>query len=61
MLNIFKNYSAKTSLLDDFDFYENREKLFRSQKKAMDARPAQGVYGNANYQVSSSSIVYNAS
>ncbi|KAK7331577.1 hypothetical protein VNO80_28313 [Phaseolus coccineus] len=50
MLNIFKNYSTKTSLLDDFDFYESREKLFRSQKKTMHARPEQGVYGNANYQ-----------
>lgn len=26
MLNIFKSYSAKTSLLDDFSFYEIREK-----------------------------------
>ncbi|XP_050211552.1 YTH domain-containing protein ECT3 [Mercurialis annua] len=26
MLKIFKKYSAKASLLDDFDFYENREK-----------------------------------
>ncbi|WVY92343.1 hypothetical protein V8G54_031431 [Vigna mungo] len=50
MLNIFKNYSAKTSLLDDFDFYENRERLFRSEKKTMHARPEQGAYGNANYQ-----------
>lgn len=57
MLNIFKNYSAKTSLLDDFDFYENRERLFRSEKKTMHARPEQGAYGNANYQVSSISIV----
>jgi len=61
MLNIFKNYSAKTSLLDDFDFYENREKVLRSQKKTIHARPEQGVYGNANYQVSSISIVCNAS
>ncbi|KAJ9174726.1 hypothetical protein P3X46_013340 [Hevea brasiliensis] len=27
MLKIFKSYSAKTSLLDDFNFYENREKI----------------------------------
>lgn len=32
MLKIFKSYPAKTSLLDDFDFYENREKLCRSQR-----------------------------
>ncbi|RYR11741.1 hypothetical protein Ahy_B04g069260 isoform B [Arachis hypogaea] len=34
MLNIFKSYSAKTSLLDDFDFYENREKLLCSDKRS---------------------------
>ncbi|XVE48559.1 hypothetical protein DITRI_Ditri01bG0011400 [Diplodiscus trichospermus] len=32
MLNIFKNYSAKTSLLDDFGFYENREKTLNAKK-----------------------------
>ncbi|KAF7803588.1 YTH domain-containing protein ECT4 isoform X2 [Senna tora] len=31
MLNIFKRYLAKTSLLDDYDFYLNRDKLFRAQ------------------------------
>lgn len=35
MLQIFKNYSAKTSLLDDFTFYENREKsLIEKKNKA---------------------------
>lgn len=59
MLNIFRSYTAKTSLLDDFDFYERREKLFRSQRstKHKHARPEQEVYGNDNYQVRS--IVYN--
>ncbi|XVE94190.1 hypothetical protein REPUB_Repub01dG0260400 [Reevesia pubescens] len=32
MLNIFKSYSAKTSLLDDFGFYENREKTLNAKK-----------------------------
>lgn len=32
MLNIFKNYAAKTSILDDFDFYENREKVMVQKK-----------------------------
>ncbi|KAG4939951.1 hypothetical protein AAZX31_16G002800 [Glycine max] len=52
MLNIFRSYTAKTSLLDDFDFYERREKLFRSQRSTKDkhARPEQEVYGNDNYQ-----------
>ncbi|KAL4380348.1 hypothetical protein AHAS_Ahas04G0024500 [Arachis hypogaea] len=44
MLNIFKSYSAKTSLLDDFDFYENREKLLRSDKKS------KGIGGSEQYR-----------
>lgn len=32
MLKIFKSYSAKTSLLDDFDFYENRETLLKANR-----------------------------
>ncbi|KAI7748544.1 hypothetical protein M8C21_024112 [Ambrosia artemisiifolia] len=32
MLEIFKTYSAKTSLLDDLSFYENREKLIKAKR-----------------------------
>ncbi|KAJ6835754.1 uncharacterized protein M6B38_330070 [Iris pallida] len=32
MLNIFKNYSSKTSILDDFDFYENRQKTMHYKR-----------------------------
>ncbi|XP_022748688.1 uncharacterized protein LOC111298199 isoform X2 [Durio zibethinus] len=32
MLNIYKSYSAKSSLLDDFGFYENREKTPNAKK-----------------------------
>ena len=32
MLNIFKSYSAKSSLLDDFGFYENQEKTLNAKK-----------------------------
>ncbi|KAG2324480.1 hypothetical protein Bca52824_007208 [Brassica carinata] len=32
VLNIFKNYAAKTSILDDFDFYENRERVMVQKK-----------------------------
>ena len=32
VLNIFKSYAAKTSILDDFDFYENREKVMVQKK-----------------------------
>lgn len=34
MLKIFKSYSAKTSLLDDFDFYENREMLLKANRSS---------------------------
>nr|GEW49442.1 YTH domain-containing protein [Tanacetum cinerariifolium] len=32
MLEIFKSYSPKTSLLDDLTFYENREKLLKARR-----------------------------
>lgn len=32
MLKIFKNFTSKTSLLDDFIFYENREKSLRVKR-----------------------------
>ncbi|KAK8957936.1 hypothetical protein KSP39_PZI001485 [Platanthera zijinensis] len=32
MLNIFKNYSAKTSILDDFGFYESRQKAMQDKR-----------------------------
>ncbi|XAR49739.1 hypothetical protein NMG60_11033027 [Bertholletia excelsa] len=32
MLKIFKNYISKTSLLDDFMYYENRQKIMQEEK-----------------------------
>lgn len=32
ILSIFKNYSAKTCVLDDFTFYEDREKVLKSKR-----------------------------
>lgn len=32
MLKIFKGYSLKTSLLDDFMYYENRQKMLQEEK-----------------------------
>ncbi|KAK9276099.1 hypothetical protein L1049_005630 [Liquidambar formosana] len=32
MLNIFKNYESFSSILDDFDFYENRQKAMQERK-----------------------------
>ncbi|KAL5219870.1 hypothetical protein ABZP36_024583 [Zizania latifolia] len=32
MLNIFKSFPCKTSILDDFDFYENRQKVMQDRR-----------------------------
>lgn len=32
MLNIFKNFVSKTSILDDFDFYESRQKVMQEKR-----------------------------
>lgn len=32
MLKIFKNYDARTSILDDFDFYDERERALKERK-----------------------------
>ncbi|PSR97858.1 Phosphatidylinositol kinase [Actinidia chinensis var. chinensis] len=32
MLKIFKNHAAKASLLDDFMYYENRQKIMQEEK-----------------------------
>ncbi|XP_058090169.1 YTH domain-containing protein ECT2-like isoform X6 [Magnolia sinica] len=38
MLEIFKNYPAKTSILDDFDFYEDQEKSKSSNHSSAHSR-----------------------
>lgn len=40
MLNIFKSYSEKTSILDDFNFYEKREKLLKTKRSTKPAGQA---------------------
>lgn len=32
MLKIFKEHASKTSILDDFGFYENRQKLMQEKR-----------------------------
>lgn len=34
MLDIFKSYPSKTSLIDDLSFYESREKLLKARRIA---------------------------
>ncbi|KAJ7967996.1 YTH domain-containing protein [Quillaja saponaria] len=48
MLNIFKRYSEKTSLLDDFNFYENRDKSFKTSSKHTTHNME--AYSNGDYQ-----------
>ncbi|XP_021670268.1 YTH domain-containing protein ECT4 isoform X3 [Hevea brasiliensis] len=46
MLNIFKNYEADMSILDDFDFYEDRQKAMQERKARQQVSPmAAGVVG----------------
>ncbi|KAK7401584.1 hypothetical protein VNO78_13184 [Psophocarpus tetragonolobus] len=42
MLNIFKNYVARTSILDDFEFYESRQKVMQ-EKKSRQSMPHSNV------------------
>ncbi|KAL4356664.1 hypothetical protein AHAS_Ahas09G0109300 [Arachis hypogaea] len=50
MLNIFKSYSTKTSLLDDFDFYENSEKLFSTGgSEQYRSKPKRTIRGPEGY------------
>eukprot|EP00262_Sarcandra_glabra_P002958 TRINITY_DN13381_c0_g1_i2.p1 TRINITY_DN13381_c0_g1~~TRINITY_DN13381_c0_g1_i2.p1 ORF type:complete len:429 (+),score=82.51 TRINITY_DN13381_c0_g1_i2:213-1499(+) len=35
MLNIFKNYAMKTSILDDFLYYEERQKIMQEEKSRL--------------------------
>lgn len=55
MLNILKNYSEKTSILDDFNFYENREKLLKAKRSSKPAIQTD-VFEKADSLVSFSSL-----
>lgn len=47
MLNIFKSYTEKTSLFDDFSFYENREKALRAKRSLKPATlKMESIYNN---------------
>ncbi|KAM3714777.1 hypothetical protein ACJW31_01G359300 [Castanea mollissima] len=47
MLSIFKSYTAKSSLVDDFKFYENREKSLLS-KSNKPTTPPMEMYSNGD-------------
>ncbi|KAK3150530.1 hypothetical protein QOZ80_3AG0234330 [Eleusine coracana subsp. coracana] len=59
MLKIFKEHVSKTSILDDFTFYESRQKLMQEkrvkyqqiQKQVWDSRAPTSVIGEQNQEV----------
>lgn len=51
MLSIFKNYSAKTCVLDDFNFYENREKALKAKRGGVSVSQTNS-FSNGDYEVS---------
>ncbi|XP_010544088.1 PREDICTED: YTH domain-containing family protein 2-like isoform X2 [Tarenaya hassleriana] len=53
MLDIFKKYSAEMSLLDDMDFYEEREKALKAKKANKPATLRMDLYKNIDYDYES--------
>ncbi|XP_012842313.1 PREDICTED: YTH domain-containing family protein 3 [Erythranthe guttata] len=53
MLSIFKNHSGKKSLLDDYSFYEKREKELKAKRKnaARSASSQNHGFENGDYRV----------
>ncbi|KAF3453955.1 hypothetical protein FNV43_RR04397 [Rhamnella rubrinervis] len=49
MLNILKSYTEKMSLLDDFNFYENREKLLHAKRGGKPATLKMEIYNNDDF------------
>ncbi|XP_057780294.1 YTH domain-containing protein ECT1-like isoform X2 [Salvia miltiorrhiza] len=49
ILSIFKNYSAKTCVLDDFNFYENREKALKAKRGGVAASQTNS-FSNGDYE-----------
>ncbi|CAI5465271.1 unnamed protein product [Closterium sp. Yama58-4] len=41
MLRIFKDYMSRTSILDDFDFYDKRQKAMQARKEPQSSAPQQ--------------------
>ncbi|KAJ6336552.1 hypothetical protein OIU76_006435 [Salix suchowensis] len=51
MLNIFKNYESDMSIVDDFDFYEDRQKAMQDRKARQQASlMAVGVGGESEHR-----------
>lgn len=51
MLNIFKNYETNLSILDDFDYYEERQRVMQERKARQQATmTASPVVGGNEYR-----------
>ncbi|XP_050382188.1 YTH domain-containing protein ECT1 isoform X2 [Argentina anserina] len=50
MLNIFKNYETEMSILDDFDFYEDRQKAMQERKARQQASLITSVVGENEHR-----------
>ena len=50
MLAIFKNYETDMSILDDFDFYEDRQKVMQERKARQQANLMAGVVGESEHR-----------
>ncbi|MQM01580.1 hypothetical protein Taro_034338 [Colocasia esculenta] len=57
MLNIFKNHEADTSIIDDFDFYEERQRAMQERKAWQQQQQQQ--QRQPNVVVPSSAILHN--
>jgi len=49
LVKIFKDHASKTSILDDFAFYENRQKIMLEKKAKQHQPPKQACFTNALY------------
>ncbi|KAL5989898.1 YTH domain-containing protein [Asimina triloba] len=64
ILNIFKNYSAKTSILDDFGFYESRQRAMQEKRTRhlaplvvpLQPKPVEGVLAMQGVDMKSDAI-----
>ncbi|KAK7254989.1 hypothetical protein RIF29_28388 [Crotalaria pallida] len=61
MLTIFKNYETEVSILDDFDFYEDRQKAMQERKARQQSGGSTvggvGVVGESEHRTSSANII----
>jgi hypothetical protein len=56
MLTIFKNYETDMSILDDFDFYEDRQKAMQERKaRQQSSVMTTGLVGGSEHRSSSDS------